>query len=110
MWKKKAGILICMLLVLPIFSCVSAFAQQDEILDQSVTGDYGCGISNNYLAQSFTSKLPVLSKVELQLFKDENITGNITISIRERLKGEDLVLKTVSTEDISYLTDWTPND
>jgi len=115
MWKKKAGILICMLLVLPIFSCVSAFAQQDEILDQSTplgSGEYLCGMNNNYLAQSFKPKLTTLSKVELGLWKEENITGNFTVSIREKLKGEDLVSKTVSIEDVpwQYFGDWVTID
>jgi hypothetical protein len=99
---KKIVFMLVILLFLPL---ASAYRPNEEILDQSTPlgyGEYLCGISNNYLAQAFKPKLPVLSKVELGLFKSDNITGNITISIREKLKGEDLVSKIVSLDEVPW--------
>ena len=115
MRKKIIGILICMLLTGPILLSVSAFEQKDETLDQSTplgTDAYLCGINNDFLAQSFKPKLSILSKVELGLWKLENITGDFTISIRQKLNGEDLVSKTVSIEEVPWQSygDWVTID
>ena len=75
----------------------------DEILDQSTPFGYdgfACGAWNTYIAQSFKPKLPILSKVEIGLFKQENAEGTVTVSIRQRLGGEDLVSKTIPVESI----------
>lgn len=107
MHRKITGILMCMLLIGPPLVTVSAFEQQDETLDQSTplgSDGYRCGINNDFLAQSFKPKLSTLSKVELGLWKQENITGNFTISIRQKLNGENLVVKTVSIEEVPWMT------
>jgi hypothetical protein len=105
MHRKIIGILICTLLIGPILLSVSAFEQKDETLDQSTplgSDGYICGINNDFLAQSFKPKLSILSKVELGLWKQENITGTFTISIRQKLNGEDLVSKTVSIDEVPW--------
>jgi hypothetical protein len=105
--KRKIVHLFLYMLVLGLLLPVSAaYVPTEEKLDQSTPlgyGEYICGINNRFLAQSFKPKLLVLSKVELGLFKDENITGNFTISIRQRLNGDDLVSTNVSFEDIPWL-------
>jgi hypothetical protein len=75
-----------------------------ETLDQS--SPFGsCGTWNTYLAQSFRPKLSILTKVELGLFKQEGAKGEVTVSIRERLKGQDLTKKSISVNNIPLVTD-----
>jgi len=83
----------------------------DEIIDQS--SPLGtCGIYNIYLAQSFKPSLNSLSKIEIGLFKQVNASGYITVSIRERLYGEDLVTTTLSVDEVPPITegDWVEFD
>lgn len=115
MRRKRIGILICLLLIGPILSTVGAFEQKDEIVDQSTPLGYDgylCGINNDFLAQSFKPQLSILSKVELGLWKLENITGNFTISIRQRFNGDNLVSKTVSIDEVPWQSygDWVTID
>lgn len=115
MKQKKRIIVLCMLVVGFLAPSACAIAQKEEVMDQSTplgTGDYICGMNNNFIAQSFKPTLPVLSRVELGLFKQENITGTFTISIRQKLNGEDLASKTVSIEEVPWLSygDWVSID
>jgi hypothetical protein len=114
--KKKSGkILLCMLVFGLLIPVVTAYRPNGEVMDQSTplgTDSWICGMNNNYIAQSFKPTLPVLSRIELGLFKEENITGTFTISIRQRLNGEDLVTKNVSMEEVPWLVygDWVSID
>jgi hypothetical protein len=75
----------------------------EEILDQSTPfgyKQYVCGAWNTYVAQSFKPTLSVLSKVELGLFKFEGASGNVTVTIREKLQGTDLTMASVPADDI----------
>jgi hypothetical protein len=115
MKKKIRSVLLLMVIVGMLIPAVSALPQKEEEMDQSTpfgTGNYFCGMNNKLVAQAFKPKLPVLSKVELGMFKMENITGNFTISIRQRLNGEDLVSKTVSIEEVPWKSygDWVTID
>ena len=103
--KKIAIRLISFFIIIIMLPTLSVYGQE-EIMDQSTPLGYNgyiCGMNNNFLAQSFKPKLPVLTKLELGFFKMENITGNFTISIRTRLNGEDITSKTMSTEDVQYM-------
>jgi hypothetical protein len=113
--KKRIGqLMLCMLALVLLIPLATAYQPSDEILDQKTPLSDGdiCGINNEFLAQSFKPKLPVLSRVELGLFRDQNITGNFTVSIRERLNGADLVTKTVSIEEVPWMiyADWVSID
>ena len=94
---------------------VRAFYCNDEVIDQSTpfgTNGWNCGLWNIYLAQSFKPKLPILSKVEIGLFKVGNPDGNITISIKEKLNGEELISKTISIDVVPSINnaDWVEFD
>jgi len=83
----------------------------DEAMDQS--SQLGtCGVYNRYLAQSFRPSLDSLSKVEIGLFKNVNASGYVSVSIRQRLYGEDLVTKTISVDRVptSSSGDWVEFD
>lgn len=104
--------MLAIVLAIPL---AAASQPVDDVLDQnSPLGYQGyiCGINNNYLAQSFKPKLSSLSRVELGLFKQENITGNFTVSIRERLNGDNLTSTTFPIESVpwQYYGDWVSID
>jgi hypothetical protein len=106
MMKKITNKMLCLFFITMLLPIVPVLGQQDEIVDQSTPLGYQgyiCGVNNRFLAQSFKPKLSTLSKIELGLFKDENITGNFTISIRQRLNGDDLVSTSISFEDVPWL-------
>jgi hypothetical protein len=115
MRKKITYKAVCFFIIgmmLPIFTVCG---QKEDVIDQSTPLGYDgyiCGIRNDFLAQSFKPKLPILSKIELGLWKLENITGNFTISIRQRIYGRDLISKTISIEDIPWQNygDWVAFD
>ena len=71
----------------------------DEVIDQSSSLG-NCGIYNIYLAQSFRPSLRILSKIQIGLFKLKDAEGNVTVSIRDRLYGNNLVLKTISVDNV----------
>ena len=102
---------IVTLLILP--SCASLYA--DEIIDQSTPlgGDgFHCGVYAPYVAMGFRPTLNSLTKVEIGLFRNENSYGTITVSIREKLYGDDLTSKTISVDDLppSGVYDWVEFD
>jgi hypothetical protein len=106
MLKRITCKVICFFVIGMLIPILTVYGQREEILDQSTPLGYDgyiCGINNDFLAQSFKPKLPVLSKIELGLWKLENITGNFTISIRQRLNGEDLVSTTVSIDEVPWM-------
>jgi hypothetical protein len=98
---KKICLLFGAIILLIIPSCASLYA--DEVIDQSTPlggNDYYCGVYAPYVAMGFRPTLNSLTKVEIGLFKDENAYGTVTISIRDRLYGEDLISKTISVDDV----------
>ena len=105
--KNRIGkLVLCMLVLALLIPIATAYRPSGEILDQSTPlgyQEYICGVNNNYLAQSFKPTLSSLSKVDLGLFKQANVTGNFMISIRERLNGKDLVSKNVSLDDVPWM-------
>jgi len=112
--NMKIQAFVISILFLPIVISVNALSI-DEVIDQSSpfgSDGWACGAWNTYIAQSFRPKLPILSKVEIGLFKQEDAEGNVTVSLRDRLNGKDLVAKTLSVEDIPPITapDWVEFD
>jgi hypothetical protein len=104
--NKINVIVISFLFHLILISVNASFI--DEVIDQSTPFGYdgwACGAWNTYIAQSFKPKLPVLSKVEIGLFKMDNANGNVTVSIRNSLNGEDLTSKTLSIDIIPLPSD-----
>jgi hypothetical protein len=93
----------------------TVYRPNGEVMDKSTPlgyGDYIYGINNRYVAQSFKPKLPILSKVKLGLWKQANMPGNFTVSIREEFKGDDFVSKIVSIDEVPYMIngDWVAID
>jgi hypothetical protein len=93
----------------------TVYRPNGEVMDKSTPlgyGDYIYGINNRYVAQSFKPKLPILSKVKLGLWKQANMPGNFTVSIREEFKGDDFVSKIVSIDEVPYMSnsDWVAID
>jgi hypothetical protein len=93
----------------------TVYRPNGEVMDKSTPlgyGDYIYGINNRYVAQSFKPKLPILSKVKLGLWKQANMPGNFTVSIREKFKGDDFVSKIVSIDEVPYMSnsDWVAID
>jgi hypothetical protein len=74
----------------------------EAIIDQSQTDSgTGCVIWNHFLAQSFTPSMSPLTRVDLALWwEDSSPAVNITVSIRDRLRGDDLVRTHVSGNDL----------
>jgi len=107
---KGGYMLLCMLVFVLLVPLAAAVRPIGEILDQSTPLGPGCVIYNTHLAQSFRPTLPTLSKIELGLWKDKNITGNFTISIRERRNGADLVSTSVPFDVVSWFGNWTTID
>ncbi len=98
-----------MLVFALLIPLATAYQPSDEVLDQSSPLG-GCVISNTNLAQSFRPKLPTLSKIEVGLYKNENLTGDFTISIQGRLNGGNLASKTLSYDEVSYYGGWVTID
>jgi len=69
---------------------------------------YGIHNSDEMMAQSFKPTLSVLTRVELAAGNFGNPSGNLVVSIRSSLNGEDLTSAYVSAQDIPDLehSDW----
>lgn len=104
-----------MLMLELLISLSTVYRPNGEVIDQGTPlgyGDYIYGINNRYVAQSFKPKLPILLKVELGLWKQANMPGNFTVSIREKFNGDDFVSKIVSIDEVPYISngDWVAID
>jgi hypothetical protein len=77
----------------------------DDELDQEQTKDCSYGYFCYYkrwLAQSFKPTFPILTRVQIKLFRqgDPLDSVDITLSIREELTGEDLTIYSLKGSDI----------
>ena len=79
----------------------------DDELDQQQTETGGAAIlcGQWMWAQSFIPTLPVLTRIELLVYK-RGIVNDLTISIRKYLYGDDLVSITRNSSDISMNPEW----
>ena len=82
-----------------------------EVVDQQQTGNSGSGwdfFDPLMLAQGFTPTLPMLTKVELSLFRAGDPPENvqITVSIRASLTGNDLAIVTIDGSAVSIVPTW----
>ncbi len=122
MYKKLVGILVCMLLIatalpavgtmtekdISIYNSPVTFQPLDRGLDQQQTHQDGAGfliIPSQWLAQGFKPTVEKLAAVQLYIFKHGSPPAGIeiTVSIRDSLNGSDLVVTTVSADQIE---DW----
>lgn len=102
--KKIILIIIGLFVVNMLNPIISSYNTNDEIIDQSQTDvGTGCIIWNHFLAQSFKPSMSPLSKVELLLWWQEPFPNmDIIVSIRENLKGEDLVSTRISGDELDF--------
>jgi hypothetical protein len=80
-----------------------------EVIDQQQTEDIGAGcpfFDYLWIAQSFIPKMDTLTKVELKLFKYNNPTTPVMVSIRSSLTGEDLAYVTRDASDVHSSARW----
>jgi len=105
MWKKIVKKLIFMLVLGLLIPITTVYGQKEEVIDQS-TPMGSCGYYNTFIAQSFKPTLNSLTKVEIPLFKQDNAVGTVTLSIREKLYGEDLVSQTLSVDEVPLGPDY----
>lgn len=116
--KTVSSVILLVLIVIGLcLPILQARPQPNEKLDQSTPlgwKNYICGFrcTGGIAAQSFRPKLSTLSRIELGLWKQENITGTFTVSIRKTLNGEDLTEQTVSLEQVPWMNygDWVSID
>jgi len=107
--KTVSSMLLLVLIVIGLcLPILQARPLPDETLDQSTPlgwRDYICGFqcTGGIAAQSFRPKLSTLSRIELGLWKYENITETFTVSIRKTLNGDDLTEKTVSLDLVPWM-------
>lgn len=77
-------------------------------IDQQQTNCDGyrpVGEINPYIAQSFKPTFNRLTRIELKVQKDYSLTGNVLVSIRTTLEGEDLTSVSVPMIELP-LQDW----
>ena len=80
----------------------------DDELDQYQklwNGGIGVG-SPDMLAQSFTPTDNLLTRVELNMYKAQQTTYNITVAIRDNLTGSNLVSTSLSSDMIPTSGEW----
>ncbi len=84
-----------------------SYSVGDDELDQQQTQTGSGAILCGYWmwAQSFVPTLPVLTRVELLMYKRGNV-NDITISIRKYLDGEDLTSLTIDQSKIPSRYEW----
>ena len=80
----------------------------DQEQDQSGYS-YAC-YNSRWLGQSFIPTLDTLSKVDVLVAKRGNPTGDLVVSIRSTLTGNDLVSIALSPNDIPDVADWVECD
>jgi hypothetical protein len=89
----------------PIIGIFDSF----EVIDQQQTSsaDLGCPFFNNlWLAQEFIPSLDTITKVEVKLFKNNDLTSPIKISIRDSLLGSDLTSATIDGSNVKTYSKW----
>jgi hypothetical protein len=113
--KKIFGLLVCIFvlgLCLPSFQA----APPDQLDQSSPLGwrQWICGFccTGHISAQAFRPTLSTLTRVELGFWKQVNVTGNFTVSIRKTLNGDDLTAKTLSLDEVPWMNygDWVSVD
>ena len=117
MRRKILCILVLMLLFSSIFPIVGSSRIFDDVIDQEQpiwTENEGYGIhnSNEKMAQSLKPTLNTLTRVQLVAGNFGSPSGNLFISIRDSLNGDDLASASISVHDIPPLeqSDWVEFD
>ena len=106
MEKLKNQILLFIVIVLFFINMLNPIMASnninDEIIDQSQTNvGTGCVLWNHFLAQSFKPSMSPLTKVDLLLWwENPHPNMDIIVSIRESLRGKDLVKTRVSGDEL----------
>lgn len=113
MHRKILCILVLMLLFSSIFPIVGSSRIFDDVIDQEQpiwTENEGYGIhnSNEKMAQSLKPTLNTLTRVQLVAGNFGSPSGNLFISIRDSLNGDDLASASISVHNIPPLeqSDW----
>ena len=123
--KKILPIIIISILILGGFGALSSPAKRanplmnDDVLDQYQTqydselfiGRFSQNYSSNaYAAQSFIPTQPVITRVELDLYKPLTASLPLFAAIRDNLTGVDLTVVSVDAEEINETIDWVEFD
>jgi len=81
-----------------------------DVVDQQQTSNSGYGwgvLDTQWIAQGFTPRLEVLTRVQLYMFKIGIVSGiQITVSIRESLDGNDLTNVSVDAGGLAIYPIW----
>jgi hypothetical protein len=108
--KNKLFIFIlCILLITAFLPITNAFLYINDSIDQEQTNCAGSYWATSYpgkLGQSFMPSLNTLTRVKLYGFRNNTPFGNLKISIRNSLEGEDLTSLTISSLNISNTPSW----
>jgi len=87
----------------------NGFLDINDSIDQeqtNCTGTYWGTCYPGKLAQSFMPSLNILTRVKLYGFRNNTPFGNLKISIRDSLNGEDLTSHTISNINVSNYPSW----
>lgn len=106
MRKIKIVFVLFLLFNIPI-ATYSSVGKMDDEIDQQQTQGGGGNILYGRLpcAQSFVPAMPILTRVELLLYK-KGVVNDLTVSIRKSLYGDDLASITINPSRVPSTPTW----